>query len=49
MLGVFALCTDDCDLIWKGIFAYDQVQMGLLGGPQFNLAGVLVKRRNLDS
>lgn len=33
----------------KSIFSYDQVQMGLLGGPRFNLAGVLVKRRNLDS
>ena len=36
-------------LFGKSIFAYDQVQMGLLGGPQFNLAGVLVKRRHLDS
>lgn len=36
-------------LFGKSIFADDQVQMGLLGGPQSNLAGVLIKRGNLDS
>lgn len=43
---VLALSASECDLFWKeGHSRFNQMKMRSLGGPQFNITSVFIKRK----